>query len=325
MGLASPVLPAPSATANGETHADWLELAALASPRRTGSAEDLIGAMRASGVADALVDDALEDDEPDIDAVTDRGSERTQALAESALALAEERSRSVRRPQRYPFDARGRSLIARHGAASSTYTYLLLLSHYGESSGPPGEKGAELFEAVSAVAACNYLGGDATGAVAYRFGSPRRTTVTGFADALDDMCIKMSEGGGANRSRLTISQQMDAKLDLAVWVPMPDQRYGKITGLGQCATGRNWTDKVSELQADAWCRKWLLQQPPVVPTRMFFLPHRVSNTDWTDRAYDAGVMFDRCRLTAYAARLPADLRHRVWRWNAHVLHERLKA
>lgn len=322
MGVATS-LPTPSATANGEMHVDWLELTALTSPRRVGSAEDLIGALRASGVTDALAEEALDDEDVDIDDATDRGSERAQALAESALALADERSRSVRRPQRYPFDARGRSLVVRPGAASSTYTYLLLLTHFGESAGPAGENGAELFESVAAVAARNYFGGDATGAVAYQFGFPRRNAPTGFADALDDMCIQMNEGGGARRERPTIGHQKDGKLDLATWIPMPDQRYGKIIGFGQCATGSNWPTKISDLQAITWCSNWMLDVPPAVPLPLFFLPHRVSAKEWTERASYAGVIFDRCRLTAYAARVPLALRARIARWNAHVLRERL--
>ncbi len=327
MHVSNKTLPTPSATDNGEGHADWLELTALTTPQRTGSAEDLIGALRSSGTTDALVDEAIDDDATDIDAATDRGSERAQALAESALDLADERSRSVLRPQRYPFSAQGRSLRARPGAANSTYTFLLLLTRYGISAevAPPHENGSELFEGVAAVAARNYLGGDSTHAQILRFGSPRREAPTGFVDALDEMCFKMSEGGGANRSRFTVSRQKDAKLDLAVWIPMPDTRYGKFIGFGQCATGGNWTDKVSELQPNEWCTKWLLDRPPAVPLRMFFLPHRVNQNEWVDRALDAGIIFDRCRLTAYAARLPQELRTRVHRWNTHVLREQLDA
>lgn len=324
MGLTT-LLPAPSATAGGDAHADWLEFAALTSSQRAGSAEDLIGALRASGVTDALVDEFLGDEDVDIDAATDRGSERAQALAESALALADERSRSVLRPQRYPFDLRGRSIVARPGAASSTYTYLLLLTRYGESAGPAGENGAELFESVAAVAARNYFGGDSTGAEVYRFGSPRRNAPSSFADALDDMCLRMNEGGGARRERPGIGRQQDAKLDLAAWIPMPDQRYGKVVGFGQCATGGNWKDKVSELQADSWCGMWMLEVPPVTPLRLFFIPHRIDVLEWGLRAPYAGVIFDRCRLTAYAAKVPPKLRARIARWNVHVLRERLGA
>lgn len=321
-------LQAPSATASGEVLADWLELIALSSPRRTASAEDLVGALGAIGATDALVDSELDEDDPDIADSVDPGSERAQALAETALSLAEERGRSMRRAEHYPFVHHGGSIEARPSAFQSTYTYLLLLSRYGIAAGPPKignqprENGAELFEGVAAVAAKNYLGGAATGAVAYQFGFPRLTTPARFGPALDKMCAEMAEGGGAKRKPGN-QTQMDAKLDLAVWIPMPDQRPGKVIGFGQCATGDNWPSKVSELQAEAWCAKWMQTRPAVLPLRLFFLPHRIDGLDWLNHSYDAGIIFDRCRLTAYANPLPAVLRQRVQRWSQHVLQEQL--
>lgn len=69
----------------------------------------------------------------------------------------------------------------------------------------------------------------------------------------------------------------------------------------------------------------MLDRPPVIPLRLFFLPHRIGSADWLDVAHDAGVIFDRCRLAAYANPLPADLRLRVRRWSDHVLREKLGA
>jgi hypothetical protein len=294
-------------------------MAALTSPRRSAALEDLVGALRSLGSTDALNDSETLADAPEPDpAAVDRGSELAQAVAEAALAVADDRARSVLRAQRYPFLLRPRGIEARSSARRSTYAYLLLLSKYGEAAGPAGENGAELFETVAAVAARNYLGGDRTGAVAYQFGFPRKHTPTGFKAALDTMCSQMDEGGGAKRKPSTRNQK-DAKLDLAVWVPMPDQQPGKVIGLGQCATGRNWPGKVSELQADAWCDKWMLERPPVTPLRLFFLPHRIPGADWWDHSRDAGVIFDRCRIAAYASSLPDELRDRTAQWTTHVL------
>lgn len=313
------LLPPPPATANAEEHADWLEETALSSPRRSVSLDDLVGALRSLGSTDALNDAEDPDDAPEPDeAAVDRGSERAQAIAENALFVAEERSRSMIRRQRYPFVLRSSGVAARSGALRSTYAYLLLLSRYGEASGPAGENGAELFESVAAVAARNYMGGDSTGAVAYQFGFPRRHTPAGFKTALDTMCTAMREGVGAKNKPLT-RRQKDAKLDLVVWLPMPDRQPGKVIGFGQCATGRNWPTKVSELNADAWCKSWMLEQPPVTPLRLFFLPHRIHEPDWLVYSNHAGVIFDRCRIAAYAATLPAGLRERTTRWSTYVL------
>ncbi len=182
--------------------------------------------------------------------------------------------------------------------------------------------GSGLFEEVAAEAARNYLGGDRNGARAYKFGFPRRLKPSGFVAALDDLCAQMGEGSGS-KAKPARARQKDAKLDIVAWVPMPDRRTSKIFGFGQCATGRNWHSKVSEMQSEPWCRKWLIDQPPVSPLRMFFVPHRIDGAEWDDHAHDAGIIFDRCRLAAYASALPVDLRGQVVAWSRHVLTERL--
>lgn len=317
MATASP-LTTPPASASGELHADWLEVIALDNPRHAASAEDLIGALRATGSVDALAEEGLSDDEKDIGAATDQGSERAQIVADNAVDLVQERAGSVLRPAHYPFITRGRSLTARANAAKTTYAYLLLLSQYGDKAGPAAVNGASLFEEVAAVAVENYLGGAKTGATSYQFGFPRRRTPRQFTVALDDLCVKLSEGGG-HKKQPENRNAKDARLDIAAWLPMPDARPGKVIAFGQCATGGNWAEKLTELHADHWCTKWMREFPPVVPLRCFFVPHRLSVEDWYHNAIDAGIIFDRCRLAAYASQLPEPLKGRVAAWSAHVL------
>ncbi len=302
----------PPATTNAEEHADWLELVALGDTDRRASIEDLVGALRTTSSTEDLAEERS----------VDRGSEQAQSIAESAMSLAEERSISMVRRADYPFRFSGQTVTARPSAVRTTYAYLLVLSWFGEDAGPAGVNGASLFEDVAGEAARNYLGGTKTGAQVYNFGFPRRRTPAKFRPALDDLCRQMGEGSGS-RDRPTVARQKDAKLDLVAWVPMPDSRTGKIVGFGQCATGRHWKLKVSELQADAWCKKWLRDQPPVYPIRLFFLPHRINGAELDHHAQDAGIIFDRCRLAAYASNLNKEMRTRVSEWTEYVLAERL--
>jgi hypothetical protein len=258
-------------------HADWLEIIALDNPRHAASAEDLIGALRTTGSVDALAQEGLSDDERDIGATTDRGSERAQVVADNALDLVQERAGSVLRPAHYPFIMRGRSLTARANAAKTTYAYLLLLSQYGDKAGPTGVNGASLFEEVAAVAVENYLGGAKTRATSYQFGFPRRRSPRQFTVALDDLCVKLNEGGG-HKKQPENRNAKDARLDIAAWLPMPDARPGKVIAFGQCATGGNWAEKLTELHADHWCTKWMRQFPPVVPLRCFFASASTTGT-----------------------------------------------
>ena len=313
MGAATINLAPPPATTNTEAHADWLELVALGDGDRQASIEDLISALRTTSSTEELPEERM----------TDRGSEQAQSIAESAMSLAEERAKAVGKRANYPFTFEGQALVAARSAVRSTYTYLVLLTMFGESAGPSGVNGASLFEDVAATAAKNYFGGDRTGAEIYNFGFPRRLTPSGFKDAVEDLCGKLGEGVGS-RNQPTTKDQKDAKLDLVAWVPMPDARSGKIIGFGQCATGGNWKEKVSELQSGAWCKNWLLAPLPVDPVRLFFVPHRINSSEWDQHTTNAGVIFDRCRLAAHASTLDKELRDRVTAWSTYVINERLR-
>ena len=42
---------------------------------------------------------------------------------------------------------------------------------------------------------------------------------------------------------------------------------------GQCATGRNWRDKLTDdLQPGDFCKRWFREQPAFTPSSAFFVP-----------------------------------------------------
>jgi hypothetical protein len=133
----------------------------------------------------------------------------------------------------------------------------------------------------------------------------------------------MGEGGGS-KNRPTRRNQKDGKLDLAVWRSFPDGRQGKLLGFAQCATGRNWPSKLTEMQPRNFCVKWMHEYPAVDPVRLFFLPFRIERQRWYDDSVEGGLLFDRCRIAAHAARLPDNLRRRCHAWTRHVLHEQVR-
>lgn len=136
MTAAAVNLPPPAATTTTEAHADWLELVALGDSDRQASIEDLISALRTTSSTEELPEERL----------VDRGSEQAQSLAESAMSLAEERGQAVGKRGNYPFTFEGQALVAARTAVRSTYTYLLLLSKYGEDAGPSDVNGASLLK-----------------------------------------------------------------------------------------------------------------------------------------------------------------------------------
>ena len=304
------VLEAPSASFDIELLADWMEVCALTDRDGRCSVEDLVSALRTTGSIDAI------DDDPDADS----GSEETQSIAESAFGLIAQRSASIQ-AKKYPFELVNMRIEVTDGGRQSTYAFLVLSSYLGGQTGSSLSSYTRLFEDISAQAARNYFGGNATSAVLYQMGWPRRAgQPTAFSEAVNQMMRHMKEGG-AVKDRPGTDEHKDGKLDIAVWIPMSDDRAGKVIGFAQCATGNNWKEKIYELQPDNWCRAWLTETPAVLPLPMFFLPHSISADSWFRVSTYAGVVFDRVRIASHTDTLPDALRLQVESWTSTALSE----
>jgi hypothetical protein len=232
----------------------------------------------------------------------------------------------------YPFEVLKHSIRRREGFERSPYTFQLLLSHVGlvhETGLPSPEK---VFEEMSAQAAKTYFGSDGL-SLALAFGFPRRYEARSFRAALDHLCGQLGEGGGgadpgsgpeglAKRKRL--AEQKDGKLDIVAWRPFPDGRAGKLIGFGQCATGStDWRNKLAELQPDVFAQRWLRENLPVKPVRMFFVPRRVEEHEWKDVAVQAGLLFDRCRIAHNSFGLDDEVASECERWTKYILRRKL--
>ncbi|MBV9139805.1 MAG: hypothetical protein JO115_02585 [Pseudonocardiales bacterium] len=304
-------LQAPSTSAHAETLADWIEVCSIVDTDRRCSREDLISALRIAGGIDAFEQFGPQGDV---------GSEMIQGLAESAMDIIENRA-EILSGGRYPF------IVSSGGIATSTviseageiYQLLVLSSYFSGNIGGSNAEYTRLFEDIAAVAARDYLGGSTTNAKIYQMGSPRRSgQPSKFTDAVTDMCAKMHDGGLAKDQQQAVRMK-DAKLDVVAWIPTPDRRQGKLIGFGQCATGKNWRDKISELQPDSWCASWMTDRFAVLPVRMFFIPHTIPSNDWLLVSYDAGMLFDRVRIVAHSKEVPSSIGVRVRRWLSAAL------
>ena len=181
--------PAPSASDGPEILADWLELRALDDADQNSSIQDLVQVIRRSGTTDALpgVDD--------IESSLDRGSEKSQVIAEDAFGEIEDRFSSCGGNNgAYPFIVGSQDIQLRDSPRSS-YLFLLLLSRFGKDAGPKSMDGAKLFEEVSIEAALSYFGGNACEIGTYHFGAPRRSpNPADFVSALNELCRNLGEG-----------------------------------------------------------------------------------------------------------------------------------
>lgn len=308
----------PTASAPPEELADWLELKALRSADKNSSLQDLVRALRRSGTTDALVDDV--DDDDGTAYASDPRSEKSQTAAEDAFSEVEERRTACAATSElslYPFAVEDAYITADAGAQHNIYLFLLLLSACGKDAGPDDMNGEALFEDLCAEALKAYFGGDPQ-ADAVVFGFPRLVLPAGFRDAVNDLCDKVGEGGTC-RDRPTRKDQKDAKLDIVAWRSFSDGRSGKLIGFGQCATGSNWRDKLTELLPDNFCDMWLTEPLAVKPVRAFFVPYRIEKSRWLGTCVAAGIVFDRCRIAGSLHSPSEELVSRCEAWVDHVL------
>lgn len=310
---------APSATSTKEEHADWLELRSILDGDQSTSLQDLIRELRRGGTV------------PEADDGNDWGSESSERIAQDAFSELEARALACGE-DRYPFAISNHSIKLSPNFRQSPYTFQLLLTTYGmvKFGKVTPEK---IFEDLAAFAAQRYFGPDGQ-ARSLAFGFPRRYEPKNFAQALDDLCIKLGEGGGAVSpdnsvagiaKKKRLAAQKDGKLDIVAWRPFPDGRVGKLIGFGQCAAGdTDWRTKFSEVQPDAFRELWLRTCLVVKPIRMFFVPRRVEQDIWEEVGIQAGLLFDRCRITHHLVGLPSDIRTECEAWTSHVISAHLR-
>jgi hypothetical protein len=102
----------------------------------------------------------------------------------------------------------------------------------------------------------------------------------------------------------------DEGLDFVVWKESLDKRVGKIFIVGQCACGDDWDQKLNDLSLPR-LDKWFHPLTYVPPVRAFTTPHFLSDGNIIDAQREAGVIFDRARITLIADRF-LDLPEDAW-------------
>ncbi len=189
----------------------------------------------------------------------------------------------------YSFDANQDTENCKH----IIYKYLLLATRLNMKTNRVHSNidGAELFEKLAAEVGREYLG---TRAESLVFG----TASSGkFEDKVNNLCKQMQEGikyRGSNQPNIK-----DGKLDIVVWKKFTDRLPGKLIAFGQCKTGTNYKNTLTQLQPSSFCNKWLVKNLAVPPVRMFLISEALSRSDsnyWYDITCDAGLFFDRCRI-----------------------------
>ena len=296
--------------------ADWLEVKALVSADGNSSFQDLVAELRRNGSTDATEESAK--------ALADSRGEISERLASDVFSELEDRQ--VAAGEGYPFGLSDQSvrLTQETPYARSTYIFLLLLSYIEVphiqvlGSNPQRD-----FEDISQTAAESFFGHNEHDG-SYLFAFPRRGNESSFIAAVHELTKQIGEGGGA-REGIDNSRQKDAGLDVVVWHGFKDSWPGRLIAFGQCASGKNWTAKLTELPSTtSWCQTWMNTPPIVEPVRMFFMPHRMTSRHWKVDAAKAGIVFERCRIAYHAPQPPNSVRDSVIRWSEAVLESSMR-
>jgi len=252
--------------------ADWLELYAVISPDLNSSRGDLESVLRTASISELADDEEIERKVLDV------------------FNELEQRAESAGESYPFAFDYAGvLQLKSMNWEDFPIYMFCLCLSYYPLRETRVGPK---LFERISCWAAKGYLHGSAVG-----FGAPREELPSSFDAAVVEMCRLIGEGEYREQPSL---HRQDDTLDLVAWKDFVDRKPSKILMFGQCGAGRNWTDKLGELQPDVFWNQWLAGLVSPFPMRSFFTPYRVQQEMWELHARKAGILFDRCRVAFWA-------------------------
>lgn len=204
-----------------------------------------------------------------------------------------------------------RALTCNGSGKFTIYKYLLLATrlNMSKSRQHAGIDGTELFERLSAEACREYFGDRAESMV---FGTAAGEH--GFQDKVNDLCAKLGEGSGYTSHVKKQGNEKDGKLDVVAWKHLSDGLAGKLIAFGQCKTGTEFRNALTELQPDSFCRKWLRTPLAVNPMRTFFIAEALPRLDWFNYVSDGGLVFDRCRIVDVSCHVSQDISTTVKAW-----------
>jgi len=188
------------------------------------------------------------------------------------------------------FDVAGDLVRTQDAVANAVeYRLCLLFSLYGAGAEHGGDP--KLFERMAAEAICSYFGGSV-----FVFGWPVLPDVqTAIADRVRHVATLMHERFVEEPG----IQYKDRGVDVITWKnftkPTEDaHRSGRLVVLSQCAAGRRWRAKTSELPYKSWTQYIHWATDPMVG---FAVACVVDDHIWHDVSREVdGFVFDRVRL-----------------------------
>ena len=196
------------------------------------------------------------------------------------------------------------------------YTYCLVVSlgakydDWHASFGPDYTEQGRLFESITKAAMKAQFSG-------WRFLETgwSRDNTSKLAAVIDDLISAIDEHKGNAGDYLDLNAK-DAGVDLVWHLQFADARGGAPIYLAQCASGKNWLEKVNEPNIKEWTK---LVDFAVPPSKAFSLPFSLSERELRRQSNRAGGLFvDRYRLLAQEvsedAWIPVPLQRELIDW-----------
>lgn len=273
----------PNLRTSSQEWADYAEYKAL---KKSGSLSLLDLIKSPMLVSDELIINGIEDD-------TDKFINKMDEIS------SEIKNRKDHTRNQYPFELQNNDYTLKYNHDENLFTlvyrFLLLSTRLNMTNDKiqNGIDGTKLFENLSAEIAVSFFGENSNVEIL----GTSNTDVVGFRNKLGLIAKKIGEGGQIHQHEAYRPQ--DDNIDVIAWKGFTDKKASQIIAFGQCKTGTSWQDRLSELNADAFCNTWFSKQPVLKPIRMFFCAQYFPKEIWTPRANEAGLVFDRFRIIDY--------------------------
>lgn len=213
-------------------------------------------------------------------------------LVGDAFAVVTERARVL--GAGYPFSIDNDTLTARSDwTAATPYAFCLVLSlayshpTWAAQFGRDYTQQGDLFELLSAESVASLLGW-----TVHRTGWSK-TTTAGLRKVAKDVAETLGEFTG-ELTRWTRQEGKEGGLDLVSYKAFPDGRPGMPTLLWQCASGRDWNQKLKTPDLRLWEKAVTFT---ISPKKGFSMPFALDDKAFQYHANLVdGLLLDRCRL-----------------------------
>jgi hypothetical protein len=212
----------------------------------------------------------------------------------------------------YPFKIEKNQLLY-NGGKSQFYEFCLAISRAPDITSGDNVNLPRYFERICALLVKLYLGHSSD---CIHVGTPRdRKIGSTFFEAMKKIHLVTQEWVWDAITDFGNAPQTtgDEGLDFIAWKDTPDKRKGKLFIIGQCACGDDWKNKFNDLtlpKLKKWFHPLSYVDPPV---RAFAVPHHLSEMNLTNAQNEAGLVFDRARLSIIAEAFSNDSELVKWK------------